>query len=166
MAALFRCTGRVFPNGPANSRVGCTRRSPRVFQVRFQSAIWHQYQQYENVWLNVYWSGNDTFGRDPRCNWNLDEFEFPGADVNLQISSANPPLPRFQSIVTYQFFDGASKDQLYTPGFFDFITWEDYLVTQQWPCTQDPVDRLVLNDDFIDVRIGKYADLPADICIL
>lgn len=166
MPFRFRCTGRVFPNGPAISRVGCDRRSPMVVQVMWLQGSQPAYSEQSGVWLNAYFSGIETFGLNPVTNWNVDNAETPGVHVNVRIQYTTAGDGAFELDVLIG--NGMSApEQLYTEGFVPWVHWEDFLDFRTLPYVPgvEPPGPYIL-DEVVSVRIGTYARIPANTCQL
>lgn len=164
MPFRFWCSGRTFPNSPAIGRVGCDRRAPMVVQVRWLHGIQPAYSPYDGVWMNCYFSGNETFGRDPVTNWNVDNAEQPGVHVNVRIQRRIHPSHPFELDILIG--SGASgPDQFYTEVWQPWITWEDYLDAVDFPYIPgvEPPGPYI-GDETVALRIGTYDRIPANTC--
>lgn len=166
MPPRYRCTGRVFPNGPATSRVGCDRRSPHSIQVSYADGN-GPYHFHEFERLNLHYTGQSVFGRDPRVNWNLDQAEYPGQGLEINAAIERGPDPDNPFTLRVDFKGGFPVvHQVYEWGPLPWIHWEDFLTEQELPYSGAGSPGPWIVSDVVVVRIAKYADLPADICIL
>jgi hypothetical protein len=135
-----------------------------VVQVQWLHGSQPAYSEQSGVWLNAYWSGNETFGQDPVSNWNVDNSETPGVHVNVRIQRRIHATDPFELDVLIG--NGLSgPDQIYTNGWVPWITWEDHLELVSLPYVPgvEPPGPYIL-DDAIFVRLGTYGRLPVNTC--
>lgn len=161
----FICSGRTFPNGPAHSRVGCTRRSPRVLQVRFEQANIPEWNEYAGMWVNLFFTGNPLPGLDPTCNWNLQEDPgHGGLDINLNVQRTflGPP---YRVQVDYKHGAFPVIHQVYETDPADWIDWELFLSPQTLNIVSVSTPGPLILTNWIEVRIGTYDLIPANTCL-
>jgi len=166
MTHRYVCSGRTFPNGPSNSRVGCDRRSPRTVQVAYGHAT-GPYHFHEFEYLNIHWSGNPTTGHNVRCNWNLDLADYPGSglDINVNVQSVLGGLGGFTLQVDFR---GGFPvvHQVYQHGPVDWIHWEDFLDGQNLDFIGLGSPGPWILEEQVVLRLGTYERLPPDTCLV
>jgi hypothetical protein len=156
------CNGRIYPNGPAESKVWCEERPPPWFWWMTGSGFtvhynWMNDQRRGRVWRVFH-------GMNPLVEWRWEFVQVPFGAINLQWQASSTPFSSRQLNFTVQ--DGFPPDQI--------AVWRmsPVPVVSNW-FALDNIDLPMVShspswqggeDAVINLKVGTYDLIPAMEC--
>jgi len=161
----IRCTGREFPNAPAQWRTSWLDRVPAVWQIMFEDSNTPILDAYQGVWVNLTYSGySPAGGFNIQTNWGRDPAP-DGVFMTLSVFR-NATLHQARMEVAISFPLGGGTEQVrFFDDFRDVYDVEDFVLGLYEVPRFSPPPPTFIGDSSIHVRIGRYGDLPPNSCI-
>lgn len=121
---------------------------------------------YQHIFVLCRWAGNPTTGLNPRCNWNVDEGEFPGLSLNLSLQWNGLANDTFFLRADFKDNGDPVRHQFYRSDDLDQVNWESFETefSLMWEGVGDPGPMLI--EDHVEIKVLHYEDLPANFCLV
>jgi len=159
------CTGRVYPNAPSGSKVGCLGRPhPHFLRVLWNQGVRPWTAARNGVWTIFDHTGPDPqFGLNPTIRWLWTPAPLRKAEIRwLWHSDVNEW--QWRLVIREDSFSGTWATN-YSSALFPGINWNPEQEVLLFKDFFQPFNPTVA-DPQISLRPARYKDLPANTCMV